>query len=77
MDKDFFKLEKTYNTGAASQRRPMGEAQATFINTFEGSAGDMGRLEVSWRTIQITMYDKIGEHYRSEVAEGRPLKDGQ
>ena len=56
-----------------------------FFKAFEGSGGDVGRLEVSWETIQITMYAKIGEYIKGLTwprnslwkKKAGPIKDGQ
>ena len=61
-------------SGAEPQRRPRGKAQAVFFRAFEGAKGDTGSLQASWRTIQITIYAKSGEHKRSEAAAKFVLK---
>ena len=39
-----------------------------FHRTFVAAKGYVERLEPSWTTIQVTMYAKIGDQRKSEVA---------
>ena len=50
------------------KRDPWGKPRQCFSEGMEEATGDLGRLEASWETVQITMYAQIFDESRSEVA---------
>ena len=54
--------------GTELTNETLGKAQAMFYGTCSVAEENEGRLEPSWRTIQVTMYAKIGDFGSREAA---------
>ena len=52
----------------SSQMKPLGKTRAMFCKTSSVAEKNEGRLEPSWRTIQMTMYTKNGDFGSREAA---------
>ena len=66
-------MEKsTMQSGAEAPEETHGKGSG-FFKAFEGSGGDMGRLEVTWETIQITMYKVKRRLSSGKPSESWPL----
>ena len=46
----------------------MEKAETMLFKSMEEAKEDLGRWQASWRTIQITMYAKLGEEMQSDIA---------
>ena len=72
MIESFQSIEKKHSgqmlTIRSGTEPPSGEAQTMFYKAFEVANGDIGRLEPSWRTIQVTVYAEIGDQRKAEAA---------
>ena len=60
---------RSMRSRSTRKKRPRGESPGNvFSEGMEEATGDLGILQASWETVQITMYAQIDDESRSEVA---------